>query len=194
MKKMMLAVAAVAAVCTVNAAQFYWGGESQIIAGYEGGSGEGASGSGYLLWSDATGGLTYSAAEAVLADWANGKVADLSGITGKAFSPDEGFDNPAILDGGSFESQTVGGLDATAGKYYALFVTEDAKGNTWAYLSSEQTVDAIDQYGATMIVFENEAERSAAGTGWSTQAAPEPTSGMLLLLGVAGLALRRRRA
>ena len=31
-------------------------------------------------------------------------------------------------------------------------------------------------------------------TAWQTTAVPEPTSGLLMLLGIAGLALRRRRA
>ena len=35
---------------------------------------------------------------------------------------------------------------------------------------------------------------SAGSTAWSTAAVPEPTSGLLLLLGVAGLALKRKRA
>ena len=34
----------------------------------------------------------------------------------------------------------------------------------------------------------------AANTTWSTVAVPEPTSGILLLLGMAGLALKRKRA
>ena len=35
---------------------------------------------------------------------------------------------------------------------------------------------------------------TAGATAWSTAAVPEPTSGLLMLLGIAGLALRRRRA
>ena len=35
---------------------------------------------------------------------------------------------------------------------------------------------------------------SAAATAWSTAAVPEPTSGLLMLLGLAGLALKRKRA
>jgi hypothetical protein len=34
----------------------------------------------------------------------------------------------------------------------------------------------------------------ASSSGWQAVAVPEPTSGLLMLVGLAGLALRRRRA
>jgi len=37
-------------------------------------------------------------------------------------------------------------------------------------------------------------DTTAAATSWTAAAVPEPTSGLLMLLGIAGLALRRRRA
>ena len=38
------------------------------------------------------------------------------------------------------------------------------------------------------------AATGTTATAWSTAAVPEPTSGLLLLIGMAGLALRRKRA
>ena len=76
--------------------------------------------------------------------------------------------------------------DATLaeGEYHFYFTSTDAAGNTY---KSEIVAASALGTGAGVATFEG-------GGTWTAAAVPEPTSGLLLLLGVAGLALKRKRA
>lgn len=85
-------------------------------------------------------------------------------------------------------------------------ITTDSMKNAYVVLVTDSTADSYKYvktdlssyvYGETDTpsgTFGTTTAALLAGTSGSYAAVPEPTSGLLMLLGVAGLALRRRRA
>ena len=81
---------------------------------------------------------------------------------------------------------------STLGVYYVILNT-NADPNTYATIADTLTGRA--DTGETSIGSNTSIAQSTLSSGtWTAVAVPEPTSGLLLVLGMAGLALRRKRA
>ena len=85
---------------------------------------------------------------------------------------------------------------ATSTSYFAQLVITDDKGNTITSEKAAFTTDESAEFGdinfSTGGNFTTSGAKINYASGWV--AAPEPTSGLLLLLGMAGLALKRKRS
>lgn len=191
MKKLILALAAIGAAVTVQAASVTWGsGKLFTAADADGGFSSTAIGNaatGYLFT------LTASEYDALLADYnASGNMSkvyetykdSLGAATGKA-------------DTASRSSAATIKTDANVGDtvYGALIYTyhDETLGKDF-YIANLATGTVGSDTGINLSALGTHFKGDTAGTatgGW--QAVPEPTSGLLLLLGVAGLALRRKQ-
>lgn len=90
---------------------------------------------------------------------------------------------------------TLDWTDATVGTTYSFYMIVADGDKTFNSSTSDPTViktGAAVETGTTKVLFANMATATQNSSNW--QSVPEPTSGLLMLLGMAGLALRRRRA
>lgn len=191
-KKLMMTMAVAAAAAVVNAAAVTWRAEKGYL--YKAGSDTAkvTSGTAYLMF--ATSAFDQSALVSAF-DGANGDSgATLAAMTGSgALATGTGTvgDNARIA-----ATESTYALTGDGSAYFVVFDGDKM------YVSGamDATYDSVSDsteiiFGAMSTSSKNAALNSAggySGAGW--YAAPEPTSGLLMLMGFAGLALRRRRA
>ena len=87
---------------------------------------------------------------------------------------------------------TAAGITDTSKNYDFYFVVFNDADATKATMYAIQS--ALNQEYSSLDGNYSVASTFSASTPWASTAVPEPTSGLLMLLGMAGLALRRRRA
>ena len=189
MKKLMVAFAAVAMAAAANAGAYAWGFSSGMDEGSSDPMLMEATGMLFLgtVGQKDNGDGTYSL------DFASATF-----IAANGFVDPDNFDytigSPAFNAG-----VTDARISDTLSQKYSLVlfekdgVTDYAKYEGKYFLATGDSAISADPETGT--AFAQMVYANAVTQGdWKTAAAPEPTSGLLLLLGVAGLALKRRRA
>ena len=148
--------------------------------------GSSSAATGYLAYFVDADKVSTSAATAYIAAGNFDFLSDSSQAWAALYTSDDGY-----LEGSS--GDVFGnGVDVTG--YLVIFNGATTGGATHAYVSTTDTAQTTGLGGPAVFSFDDtQLAAMQSASNW-TAAAPEPTSGLLLLLGMAGLALRRKRA
>ena len=191
MKKLVIAVAMIAVSAVVNAASFSW-----TTSGLASTKNIYASDATTLLYAANSSAMIYLFDTDVISQ------ADLlSGLReGNAITDYSSVASQSIASNSRITTQAVSyGTAGNEYKFYVAIVNGDevflgANSTAAAQASDTAFIYSNGMGSATKVQFaDSETEFGTAGW-YSTTAVPEPTSGLLLLLGMAGLALKRKQA
>ena len=197
MKKLMIAAAIVCAAAMVQASSFDWS-SSKATYGIDDSwfsnmkAGTFDKGSVTMKSQEENHSIAYSVILAIT-DAAGTQTLDAKDIASYTSNKPKasGLSSDKIWKPATDEDPACSGTFTTY--YQAVF--KDKDGNTWTLKSNEIT-GGVFEFGSQSDL---KLSTGTAPTTWiatvqSPEPTPEPTSGLLLLLGVAGLGLRRRRA
>ena len=183
MKKLMMFAAVAMSAVVASAAQFEWSA-SQIRNGW----GDGASkidGTAYLFL---VGGEVSASSIASAISGAADTTTLATTLSGKSI-------DSAAVSGGLIEGKTPEGISATApADLFFVVISGDN-----VYQSGVEQLTEIQTIGSTSLAFGSQKSATQAASAWKTVGGggtdplPEPTSGLLLLVGGAMLALRRKQ-
>ena len=195
MKKLMIALAAVAVSVVANAATVKWEvGGIQTTGDFDNPDGTEAYAAGYsvYLFNNAT--LSQSVMVGYIADAASGGTDWSTALTSSSMA--------SFVGDSEYGGGTVGNLSADNGTFTGYMVILDAGSiadASYAFITGTFSAEDNSMHVISFNTFDydnyvNALDYSTAGqTGSNWTAVPEPTSGLLMLFGMAGLALKRKR-
>ena len=99
-----------------------------------------------------------------------------------------------VASSAAVENSTLGLSDSTSySVYLAVFDTATITDSSNYYLTTPATLQTLTGSNYAQVKWGSQSTASQAAGAWTSVNVPEPTSGLLMLVGLAGLALRRRR-
>ena len=180
MKKLVFMLAAAIAVVSAQAASVNW-----TCTNVKDGSGNAISGVAYFI-NAAT--LSQSDFRAL-----NGADAFTTALSGMYSYTPSTAGKYTVSD--AIANSTLGLSDTTAYTVYlAVFDTATITDSSNYYLTETKSLTTMTGSDNAQIKWGSQSTASQAAGAWTSVNVPEPTSGLLMLIGMAGLALRRKRA